>query len=64
MPEHFRHWSPLPAGVTRVPYAVGEMLPRILDADIFRAADAPDALLHEEPSYATWTPQIHRAPTK
>ena len=34
-----------------------------IDADLFRATDAPDAFLHEEPSYATWTPQIHRAPS-
>lgn len=62
MPEHFRHWSSLPANVTRVPYAVAEMLPRAADADLFRESDAPDAFLHEEPSYVTWTPKIHRAP--
>ena len=33
-----------------------------VDLDLFRPTDAPDAFLHEEPSYATWTPQIHRAP--
>ena len=64
MPENFRTWSPLPAGVTQVPYSLADLLPRVADADLFRATDAPDAFLHEEPSYATWTPQIHRAPTK
>lgn len=62
MPEGFRHWSTLPAGVTRTPYALAELLPKIADAELFRPTDAPDAFLHEEPSYATWTPQIHRAP--
>lgn len=62
MPENFRHWSQLPAGVRLTPYALSELLPRAIDADLFRATDAPDAFLHEEPSYVTWTPQIHRAP--
>jgi tRNA threonylcarbamoyladenosine biosynthesis protein TsaB len=62
MPENFRHWSPLPAGVTSASYAVPELLARVGDAEIFDAAPAPDAFLHEEPSYVTWTPQIHRAP--
>jgi tRNA threonylcarbamoyladenosine biosynthesis protein TsaB len=61
-PEGFRNWSTLPANVRRVPYSLAEMLPRIADADLFLATDAPDAFLHEEPSYVTWTPQIHRAP--
>lgn len=62
MPEGFRHWSPLPAGVTRVPYGLADLLPVVADEDLFRATTAPEAFLHEEPSYATWTPQIHRAP--
>jgi tRNA threonylcarbamoyladenosine biosynthesis protein TsaB len=62
MPENFRHWSPLPDNVTRVPYAVADLLAQAADADILAPTDAPDAFLHEEPSYVTWTPQIHRAP--
>ena len=62
MPENFRHWSQLPARVRLTPYSLGELLPRAIEADLFRAVDAPDAFLHEEPSYVTWTPQIHRAP--
>lgn len=62
MPDGFRHWTPLPAGVTRVSYSLAELLPRVAEHDLFRATDAPDAFLHEEPNYATWTPQIHRAP--
>lgn len=62
MPENFRHWSQPPAGLTHVPYALADLLPRVLDANLFAATDAPDAFLHEEPNYVTWTPQIHRAP--
>jgi tRNA threonylcarbamoyladenosine biosynthesis protein TsaB len=62
MPEGFRNWSILPTGTTRTPYALSELLPQVADRDLFRATDAPDAFLHAEPSYATWTPQIHRAP--
>lgn len=61
MPENFRAWSEVPAGVTRVPYSLEELLPRVTDVDLFLATDAPDAFLHEEPSYVTWTPRIHRA---
>ena len=62
MPENFRHWSALPTGVRSVPYSLAELLARVGDADLFLPTDAPDAFLHEEPSYVTWTPQIHRAP--
>lgn len=62
MPEHFKHWSTLPGTVRTTPYEVADCLPRVLDVDLFLATDAPDAFLHEEPSYVTWTPQIHRAP--
>ena len=62
MPENFRHWSQPPAGLTHVPYSLADLLPRVADADLFCATDAPDAFLHEEPSYVTWTPHIHRAP--
>jgi tRNA threonylcarbamoyladenosine biosynthesis protein TsaB len=61
-PEGFRHWTALPAGVQTVPYDLAEFLPRVADLDLFRPTDDPDAFLHEEPSYAAWTPQIHRAP--
>lgn len=63
MPEHFRHWSTLPPGVARVPYSLAELLPKVWDVDLLRTTDAPDAFLHEEPQYVTWTPQIHQAPT-
>jgi tRNA threonylcarbamoyladenosine biosynthesis protein TsaB len=61
MPEHFRNWTPLPEGVRRTPYDVPELLAALPDADLFRQTDEPDAFLHEEPSYVTWTPQVHQA---
>jgi tRNA threonylcarbamoyladenosine biosynthesis protein TsaB len=61
-PENFRHWSALPANTTATSYSVRELLAKAVDAEIFDPAPAPDAFLHEEPSYVTWTPQIHRAP--
>jgi len=63
-PGNFRAWTKLPAGLSPavVPYQLATMLPLLLDADLFMSAPEPDAFLHEDPSYATWTPQIHRAP--
>ncbi len=62
MPEGFRNWTPLPPDVQRVPYSLAELLLCVAELDLFRPTDTPDAFLHEEPSYAKWTPQIHRAP--
>jgi tRNA threonylcarbamoyladenosine biosynthesis protein TsaB len=62
MPVGFRNWTALPPSVARVPYSLAELFPRIMDVDLMRATDAPDAFLYEEPRYATWTPHIHRAP--
>lgn len=61
MPEGFRQWSALPRPVGTTRYHLTELLPRVWEADLLRATDAPDAFLHEEPSYVTWTPRIHRA---
>lgn len=61
-PDGFRNWTPLPAGVRHMPYILADLLPRTADIGLFRETDAPDAFLHEEPSYVTWTPQVHRAP--
>jgi tRNA threonylcarbamoyladenosine biosynthesis protein TsaB len=62
-PEGFRHWDPLPPGTATTPYDLAALfsLAAVADADLFREAPAPDAFLHQEPSYAKWTPQIHRA---
>lgn len=63
-PQGFRRWSPLPAGLPlrELPYGIDALWAALPDADLLRPDDAPDAFLHEDPSYATWTPQIHRAP--
>jgi tRNA threonylcarbamoyladenosine biosynthesis protein TsaB len=62
MPDGFRHWTPLPPDVSRTSYTLAGLLTAASDADLFSLTEAPDAYLHEEPSYRTWTPQIHRAP--
>jgi tRNA threonylcarbamoyladenosine biosynthesis protein TsaB len=63
LPENFRHWSMLPPHVRAVPYDVATQLPALIDTPLFIQAPEPDAFLHEEPSYQTWTAKIHRAPT-
>lgn len=64
MPEGFRSWSTAPAGLTTRPYRLRDLfsLPAVATAELFTATEEPDAFLHAEPEYATWTPQIHRAP--
>jgi tRNA threonylcarbamoyladenosine biosynthesis protein TsaB len=64
MPDGLRHWSAPPAGTRSAPYDLPRLftLPAVAAADLFRPTAAPDAFLHEEPDYAAWTPQVHRAP--
>jgi tRNA threonylcarbamoyladenosine biosynthesis protein TsaB len=62
MPRNFRNWSPLPPNTREVPYDLRELLPKVWDDDLLLATTSPDAFLHEEPSYVTWTPQVHRSP--
>jgi tRNA threonylcarbamoyladenosine biosynthesis protein TsaB len=62
LPENFRHWSALPPGTRTVPYDLATQLPALATTPLFIDAPEPDAFLHEEPSYQTWTPKIHRAP--
>lgn len=62
MPAHFRHWSALPAAVEIVPYDLPELIRVVGQLDLLRENREPDAFLHEEPSYVTWAPKIHRAP--
>lgn len=63
-PAGFRAWSKLAVPCATTNYELADLLaqPRVAQADLFRATADPDAFLHEEPSYVTWTPQIHRAP--
>jgi tRNA threonylcarbamoyladenosine biosynthesis protein TsaB len=62
MPENFRTWAALPAETRITSYDLATLLPRVAEAELFRATEAPDAFLHEDPSYQTWTPRIHGAP--
>ncbi len=62
MPEHFRHWAPLPSKVTSTGYDLAALWPKVETIELLHPAPAPDAFLSEEPAYVTWTPQIHRAP--
>jgi tRNA threonylcarbamoyladenosine biosynthesis protein TsaB len=63
-PEGFRRWDPLPRGATTASYDLASLLgmPSVASAELFRETPQPDAFLHQEPAYAKWTPQIHRAP--
>lgn len=62
-PEGFRAWSTPPAQLQTTPYSLAALLPPLADVDLFAPAAEPDAFLHEEPVYQTWTPKVHRAPT-
>ncbi|HEY0966824.1 MAG TPA: peptidase M22 [Opitutaceae bacterium] len=62
-PAGFRAWSALPAReIATVPYDLAQLIPALGTADLFRLTEEPDAFLHEEPSYVTWTPQVHQSP--
>ncbi len=61
-PGEFRHWSPLPEGTRMVPYDLTTLVPAVWGVPILSPCAEPDAFLHEDPSYVTWTPRIHRAP--
>lgn len=63
MPDGFRHWAPLPGPVHAVSYDVPAMFAAMSGVPLFRETSEPDAFLHEEPVYQTWTPQVHRAPS-
>lgn len=62
MPVHFRHWSALPAHVDPTGYDVAALFEQLDNADLLVLNTAPDAFLHQDPAYLTWTPQIHQAP--
>ncbi|PTY04996.1 peptidase M22 [Opitutaceae bacterium EW11] len=62
-PQHFRSWAALPAGTRQVPYSVRDLLAALETTPLFHETSEPDAFLHEEPVYQTWTPQVHRAPS-
>lgn len=62
-PAGFRQWSTGPAAPpVVVPYEPARLTRDLMDAELLRAAPQPDAYLPEDPSYVTWSPQVHRAP--
>jgi tRNA threonylcarbamoyladenosine biosynthesis protein TsaB len=63
-PATFRRWSLPPAQnpPADLAYQPAELLAASPDADLFTPAPDPDAFVHEQPSYVTWTPQVHQAP--
>ena len=61
-PAGFRHWSPLPADTTVVPYDLPALLHSVWKTPLLSPCPDPDAFLHEDPTYVTWTPRIHQAP--
>jgi tRNA threonylcarbamoyladenosine biosynthesis protein TsaB len=63
-PASFRRWSPLPVEnpPRELPYHPATLLAATPDSDLFADAPGPDAFAHEQPSYVTWTPQVHQAP--
>lgn len=65
MPSGFRQWTRLPSDrkLATVSYDLSVLMPEVAGLDLFSHSEEPDAFLHEEPTYATWTPQIHRAPS-
>jgi tRNA threonylcarbamoyladenosine biosynthesis protein TsaB len=62
-PAGFRAWARLPRPISAVDYTLPGLWLRERAAGLLEAAPQPDAFLHEESSYVTWTPQIHRAGT-
>ncbi|MDD2762349.1 MAG: peptidase M22 [Opitutaceae bacterium] len=64
MPAGFRVWTPLPRMVREASYSLPSLWRRHGETDLLHSAPAPDAFLHEDSSYASWTPQIHRAPSQ
>jgi tRNA threonylcarbamoyladenosine biosynthesis protein TsaB len=62
-PASFRRWSALPGGnpPRELPYNPAQLIADSPDAELFSPEPDPDAFMHELPSYATWTPQVHQA---
>jgi tRNA threonylcarbamoyladenosine biosynthesis protein TsaB len=63
LPDNFRTWAARPPETRTTGYDLATLLPHVDGAELFHATGAPDAFLHEDPSYQTWTPRIHRAPS-
>jgi len=65
-PAGFRHWTPLPdPSPAAVSFDLAALWahPAAREAPLWQATTEPDAYLPEAPSYVTWTPAVHRAPS-
>ena len=64
-PAGFRRWSTPPADleIHPLPYSAHSLLVMSPDEVFFETAPEPEAFSHEAPTYVTWTPQVHQAPT-
>jgi tRNA threonylcarbamoyladenosine biosynthesis protein TsaB len=62
-PEGFRQWASPPPNLEAVHYDLRQWLGLLGEVQLFRPTEQPDAFLHEEPAYQTWTPRVHRAPS-
>ncbi|MDX2186932.1 MAG: peptidase M22 [Opitutaceae bacterium] len=62
-PEHFRTWAALPPGTELIPSIPRDFLEQTRNLALWHDAPDPDAFLHEDPSYKTWQPGVHRAPS-
>ncbi|HKB91419.1 MAG TPA: peptidase M22, partial [Opitutaceae bacterium] len=60
-PDTFRAWAALPPRAEKISYNISALMAPLSSAPLFREKPEPDAMLHEEPSYKTWVPQVHRA---
>jgi tRNA threonylcarbamoyladenosine biosynthesis protein TsaB len=41
---------------------VEDLIETTKEMPLFRPTESPDAFLHHDPSFVTWSPTIHRAP--
>lgn len=62
-PTAFRAWSKSPRAAQDCAFDLATLLAAHADADLFTAADAPDAFQHEAPEYKKWSAQVHSAAT-
>ena len=60
-PAGFRTWSQPARPISTIAYSLPVLWARQRGADLLHPAPEPDAFLHEDATYVTWTPQIHRA---
>ena len=60
-PGPIRRWSNLPSGVAFTDYATEHLVASTRDTPLYRPITGPDAFQHQEPTFVTWHPKVHRA---